>query len=222
MDEDEDNSRMALKIVFVLSLLLVSMDVLEIFFSYNSLIDYSNNLLLEVFEQCVKYHVITQMFFTAFATLAGLSACIMSLCLLINYQLFATKFLDSFIFYNFYAFGPFLLGSTILALFNYDKTAYNCHNEDYKNQSIDISTIVCLFISLLVSFAITVGYSVIGSFELFNNSIRFNSEGNYILGKLFWKYVFNRGFEALHHPENNNDELADHLNNTNEEILDER
>ena len=39
MDDGVDNSRLALKIVLVLSLLLVSMDFLEIYFSFEHLKD---------------------------------------------------------------------------------------------------------------------------------------------------------------------------------------
>ena len=54
MDDSEDNSRTALKIVFVFSLLLIFMDIYELYFSYYSLIDYAESFLPEVFEQCVK------------------------------------------------------------------------------------------------------------------------------------------------------------------------
>jgi hypothetical protein len=44
---------------------------------------------------------------------------------------------------------------------------------------------------------VTFGYSVISAFEYFNNSIKFNRDGNYVLGKLFWKYVFGRAIQDL-------------------------
>ena len=70
-NNDEDNSsRFAIKLVFFLSLLLVGMDILEIYFSYFSLIEYSKTLVPIVYTKCVKYPIITQMFFTTFATLA--------------------------------------------------------------------------------------------------------------------------------------------------------
>ena len=196
-NEDEDYSRFGLKIVFFLSLLLVGMDVLEIYFSYYSLKDYSKTLAPIIFTHCVKYPIITQMFFTTFATLAGLSACFMSLGLLIDYQFFALKLLDSFMFYNFYSFGPFLLGCSILAFCNFGKVCYSCDNDNYSVQYLNISTVICIIIAFTISLMVTFGYSVISAFEYFNNSIKFNRDGNYVLGKLFWKYVFGRAIQDL-------------------------
>ena len=45
MDDSEDSSRTALKIVFVFSLLLIFMDIYELYFSYYSLIDYAESFL---------------------------------------------------------------------------------------------------------------------------------------------------------------------------------
>lgn len=206
MDGGEDNLRMALQIVFVLSSILVFMDLLELYVSYYSLIDYSAKLLPQIFDQCVKYHIITQMFFTVFATLAGFSACIMSIGLLINSNFFAVKLLDAFMYYNFYAFGPFLLSSTILSFIYFGQVTYNCDANDFSKQYLNFSTVICIIIAFIFSFIISVGYTAVGSFDLFNDSIKFNPEGNYVLGKIFWKYVFNRANETIHVNQDN-----DHL-----------
>ncbi len=200
-NEEEDASRTGLKIVFFLSLILVGMDILEIYYAYYSLKDYSKTLAPIVFTECVKYPIITQMFFTVFATLAAFSASLMSLGLLIDYQVFALKLLDSFMFYNFYSFGPFLLGCSILAFCNFGKVCYSCDNENYSVQYLNISTVICIIIAFTISLMVTFGFSVISAFEYFNNSIKFNRDGNYVLGKLFWKYVFGRAIQDLNRSE---------------------
>ncbi len=141
MDDSEDSSRTALKIVFVFSLLLIFMDIYELYFSYYSLIDYAESFLPEVFEQCVKYHIITQMFFTVFAAFAGISACIMSFFMLFNYLFFINKLIETFMFYNFYAFGPILLGLSTFGFIYFDKVCNICDNDDYTKQYINFVTV---------------------------------------------------------------------------------
>ena len=213
MDDSEDSSRTALKIVFVFSLLLIFMDIYELYFSYYSLIDYAESFLPEVFEQCVKYHIITQMFFTVFAAFAGISACIMSFFMLFNYLFFINKLIETFMFYNFYAFGRILLGLSTFGFIYFDKVCHICDNDDYTKQYINFVTVLCLVITFLVSLLITVWYSAVGAFDLFNNSIRFTSDGNYIIGTLFWKIVFNRGAQELgSEPNEHHIEMSERLN----------
>ena len=209
-NNDEDNSsRFAIKLVFFLSLLLVGMDILEIYFSYFSLIEYSKTLVPIVYTKCVKYPIITQMFFTTFATLAGLSACIMSLGLLINEHFFALKLLDTFVFYNFYSFGPFLLGCSILAFCYFGQVCYSCDSDNYNVQYLNISTVICIIIAFTIGLIVTLSFSIISAFEYFNNSIKFNRDGNYLLGKLFWKYVFGRAIQDLNREDNNEREMRE-------------
>ena len=214
--DDEDNSRTALKIVFVFSMLLIFMDIYELYFSYYTMIEYAESLLPEVFEQCVKYHIITQMFFTVFAALAGSSACIMSFFMLFSYAFFFNKLYKTFIFYNYYAFGPMLLGLSFFGFIYFQKVCNICDSDDYTKQYTNFVTVVCLVITLLVSMLITIWYSGYDSLNLFNDSIKFNPEGNYILGKLVWKAVFNRGREAIHEGYNDDNrrrlELEERLN----------
>ena len=168
---EEDSGRTALKIIFILAFFLSSIDLMEIYYSYLSLSEYSNTLLPEVFDNCVKYHIISQIFYTLFAALAGISACLMSIGLLINYQIFALKLLDSFLYYNFYCFGPLLLGSSILAFIYFPNIIYNCDTDDYTKQYLNISTVISIFFGFLISLLISFEYTGINSFEYFNNSI---------------------------------------------------
>ena len=201
-NEDDFSNSNGIKCLFILSLLLITMDILELYYSYIYLLDYSKTLSQVIFNQCVKYPIITQLFFTVFATLAAFSASLMSLGLLIDYQVFALKLIDSFMYYNFYCFGPFLLGSTILAFCNFGKVCYSCDNDDYNKKYLNISTVIYLVIAFTISSLVTFGFSIISAFEYFNNSIKFTRDGNYLLGKIFWKYVFQRAIHDLNRSEN--------------------
>lgn len=197
MEDGQDESRIALKIVFILSLILVSMDVMEIYFAYSQLIETSTTIDAIVFESCVKYHILSQMFFTAFATFAGISACIMSIGLVINFEFFAVKVMDTFLHFNYLIFGPYLFGSCLLGYYNFSKIAFNCDSKNINKTYLNFSTVLALFICILFSFIVTLGYSIFWSLRKFMYSIRFRPEGNYVLGRIFWRYVFNRSSDSI-------------------------
>lgn len=192
MEDDQETSRISLKIVLVLSLLLVGMDIFEIYFSYTSLKEASYKYDSEIFESCLKYHYLSQMFFTLFATLAGISACIMSIGLLISYTFFAIKVMDTFLYFNYYVFGPSLFAACLIGYYNFNHVAFNCDPDDITKKYINFSTVLAMAICLLLSFLVSVGYSAFWSMNVWINSVKFNRDGIKILGKIFWKYVFSR------------------------------
>jgi hypothetical protein len=68
---------------------------------------------------------------------------------------------------------------------------------------------MCSAFSLLL----TLGFSLVRGFLKMKNSIRFNDGGSYILGRIFWWYIFSRSRETIHmneeemrqrHPSNDN------------------
>ena len=103
-NEDDFSNSNEIKCLFILSLVLITMDILELYYSYIYLLDYSKTLSQVIFNQCVKYSIITQIFFTVFATLAALSFCLISFLLFIDSEFFALKLIDSFMYYNFFSF----------------------------------------------------------------------------------------------------------------------
>lgn len=190
-----DTSRMALKIVLILSILLVTMDLFEIYYSFVHMKSSSNKLNTHVFEGCVKYHILSQIFFTVFATFAGLSACLMSLGLLIDYDFFSFKVIDTFLYWNYIIFGPYLLATCMLGYFNFKRVVFNCDPHNLDARYINFSTLMALFICLFLSLIITFAFTIIQNFKILIQSIRFRPDGNRVLGRLFWDYVLNRGGE---------------------------
>jgi hypothetical protein len=61
-----------------------------------------------------------------------------------------------------------------------------------------------------LSLLITIWYSAVGGMETFKNSIKFNNDGNYFIGKLFWKIVFNRGTQLLRSEEDEDVNVNEH------------
>jgi hypothetical protein len=190
--DDQDGSRISLKIVLILSIMLVMMDTYELYFTYGRLVEYSQKFELIVFENCIKYHVISQMFFTSFATFSGISAALMSLGLLVNYEFFSVKCIDTFLYLNYIIFGPYLLSTCVLGYSNFGLIAYNCEAGNIDKKYLNFSTLLALLVCSVMSMLLTLGFSVVYGFLKMKNSIRFRSGGNYILGRLFWRYVFNR------------------------------
>lgn len=220
--ESRDSSRVALKIVFGLSLVLVLMDSYEIYFSYSHLIQYSKTFDPEVFNSCIKYHVFGQIFFTFFATFAGLSACLMALGLLVNYEFFATKGIETFIYLNYLVFGPYLLSSCFLAYCYWDKVIYNCDNKDYSKKYLNFSSLMALLICFVLSVIITFGYTIISSFQVLLQSVRFRPEGNRVIGRLFWDYIIHREINESNSNDNINNNSINIQNNPNPNTINNR
>lgn len=192
MIDPRDTSSVALKIVFCLSLVLVTMDSLEVFYSFKQLKYASQNLEPDFFNKCIKYHLISQIFFTVFATFAGFSACSMSFGLIVSYTFFQNKALSTFLYWNYMVFGPFLLGSVILAFFNWNEVLYYCNPKQTSEQYFNFSTLMALLICFIFSSLITIGYAIWNTVHLMIQSVRFRPDGNRVIGRLFWDYIINR------------------------------
>ena len=102
MENEVDSSRISIIIVLILSLLVIIMDVLEISLSFENFRHMMKKVEPTVFEECFKYQILSQIIFTVFALLAGLSALLMSIGLLVNFRFFTNKLIDTFLYYNIY------------------------------------------------------------------------------------------------------------------------
>jgi hypothetical protein len=200
------------------------MDILEFYFEYEHLKEMSRKFEPWLFEECIKYHALSQMFFTFFATFAGVSATFMSMGLLINYEFFSFKVIDTFLYYNYLIFGPYLFAACNLGFMNYDMVLYNCDSKDLgRKKVLNFSTLLALVICTCMSFVLTFGYSIFFGIRKMINSIRFLPEGNYILGRIFWRYVLSRDRDQVHQANENQREVIDNNldghNQLNERLL---
>jgi hypothetical protein len=195
MDDHEETTRTALKIVLMLSIILVFMDIMEVYFSYQNLDKAMKVLEFALFEECYKYHILSQMIFTVFATFSGLSAFLMSFGLLINYDLFISKFLDTFMYLNYMIFGPFLFGASMLGCMYFSEVVYNCERGNVGDKYMNMSTLFSLLICAVISIIITFGFAILFSFNYMIKSI--TGRGNKLLKKLFWTTALRRRNEEL-------------------------
>ena len=189
-DFDDGPNKTTILFVLISALSLVLLDIVSLWSSYNDLTYYLSRS-DSYYNQCNESMIVSEIIFTVFATMVGISATILSIGFLINTDYFLDKFLNCFVYFNYFIFGPFLLCTSIFGFINFNKIGYTCEYEP-KNVSLNISMLICLiFISTLGSI-ITVGFSTFNIFEYFQDSIKFTSDSDYILGKTFWKVAMPR------------------------------
>ena len=205
IDDENPNNGEKLSAIFILiiAVLLIGMDFLSLYYSYEYIIAASNKYTFEVFNRCIKYQSITEIYFTLFALLAAVSAGIMALGISIGYEIFFEKFLATFIYFNYYVFGLLLLSSSLIGLLNYNKICYDCIAKNPNKLEFNLSTMICLLLIAIIGGIITFIYSSVNSFEYVCDSIKFSRDGNYLLGKAFWKYVLSRNNERENNHERN-------------------
>ena len=207
INQIEDNSNNGEKFsalfILIIAILLIGMDALSLYYSYQFILAASKKYSFIVFDTCIKYQSITEMYFTLFALLAAVSAALMALGITIGYDLFFEKFLTTFINFNYYVFGVLLFSSSIVGLFYYNKVCYDCIGKDPKNLDFNLSTMICLILIAIIGGIITFIFSSVNSFEYVCDSIKFSRDGNYFLGKAFWKYVLARNNDRINNHERN-------------------
>ena len=190
-----------LKIIFVISFTLVILDCIQIFLIFDAIIKGYNKFPIEVFNECIKYQKIGDLFYSIFSLFSSLSATIISIGLIINLETFTNKFFHTFVYYNYIIFGPYLLISCFLSFYFYKDVAFTCSSQNYKKRLLNFSSVICFFFSFSFSLIVTIVGSFIYNIKLVMESINSDRNGNFILRKLFWEYIFR--FHGINHNENN-------------------
>ena len=93
---------------------------------------------------------------------------------------------DTFIFFNYLFFGPFLLGVVILCMKYGNEITFIYEIKTQKTIALDYENIFIIFMYIFVSFSISIIGPLFYTFNFFENSIKFKRYGNYILGRIFW------------------------------------
>ena len=103
-NENIFSSSITVKIILIIALVLISIDFIQIISTLNYLQLSSEILSKEVFNSCVKYQKITDIFFSMFGMLSGISASIICLTIMINIDIFNEKFGFTFLYFNYMIF----------------------------------------------------------------------------------------------------------------------
>ena len=199
-DEPYNAEKYSAVFVLIIAITLLVLDYFSLYYSYDYLLYASKRYPFEVFDKCIKYQSFTEIFFTIFAFMAAISDGVMAIGILMGYDLFFEKFLLTFLNFNHYIFGLLLFSSSFIGIFYYNKFCYDCVERNPKHLEFNLSTMICLILIALVGGVVTIFFSSFNAFEYMCNSVKFNKDGNYFVGKAFWKYVLtrNNGNQNLH------------------------
>ena len=204
---------LTLKIICFLSIAFVLLDLVQIYYLISSIPTYYEKLPLEAFNSCIRYQTITDIFFAIFGIMTGASATVLSLGMIYDTDYFTSVIFDAYLHYNYILFGPFLLVICCFGFYFFDSIAYTCDSNNYNIRYVNFTTVMCLLFSLSFSLIITIVFSVVRAIESFMKSVRFEIDGNYLLGKAFWYYVF-----SFRSNDNANQNQNSNANNTNSNI----
>ena len=186
--------------VLIIAITLLALDYFSLYYSYDYLLYASRSYSFETFDRCIKYQSLTEILFSLFAFMAAISAGLMALGMLMGYDLFFEKFFLTFLNFNYYIFGLLLLFASLIGILYYNKVCYDCVRNNPKHLEFNLSTMICLILVAIIGGVITFILNSLNSFEYICNCVKFNKDGNYLLGKAFWKYVLtrNNGNQNLH------------------------
>ena len=190
LDVNNNNSNNSCFCIVVLIILIISFLYSEIY----SLYSYINNFTYEmnktsdiIFEQCIKYPSLLQIYLSIFYIFVITLLLFSVIIFYIPNDEYAQKFFASFMYFISYLLGPILTAFSVLGLLLYNKVFFICEKNDPSNMNFDYATFLFLLLSIFIGINILLGYNALDSFNLLTESIRFKEEGNYFLGKIFWK-----------------------------------
>ena len=205
----------------VLSVIIIVAIIISFFNFYNfvhivNLIKRAYNILPQkVFEDCYLYPKYYELFVEFLSFFLGIDLILLTTIPLIDIYFdlegILFKYSETFIFFNYLVFGPFLLGCLFLNLKYSNKLMYLCINFNPEKKIINFRLSFVFLFSLTISFLITFFGSIFFQNIYFSNSIKLNQRGNFVIGKIFW-------FFALKHSKRFNNAI--NSINLEEEILD--
>lgn len=204
-NNNDESSTLAIKVVIIICIVLIMMDILELEMCLGNLKIASQKFDLEIFEKCIKYHIICQMVFTLFALFTGISALMLSFCLLFESQFLISKMYRPFLHWNHLIFGPYLLTASVLGFVYFRETCFNCDPKDLSRQYVNLSSVMSLVICFVISAIISVIFSFCHAVRKIMLSIRFRPGGWKFLGRYFWSYVRSNNHDdnpRVNHAEN--------------------
>jgi hypothetical protein len=193
MEEQNLSNNFTLYLILIICSMFVALDTLELYkFSENwnlSLKTFNT----QMFDKCIKYQMLAKACFSVFSLFAALSSFVITFFMIISVDYFINKLLNAYVYINTLIFGPYMLGMTILGLFNWDKILFICDNtnkEELHDRFLSFTNLFNIIACFILSFILTLGVTIYKSLELYINSILRKDDGNYIIRKLFWWAVY--------------------------------
>jgi len=190
MQNDEDDSfqnNLPLYLFFLVSLILVLVDGVGLFhvvLQWQQSGQYSEI----VFEECLKWQLISKSCFSTFSLLTALSSLTICVFLLANTKFFVDKVLPTYLYYNYITFGPVLLGLSILGLANWDNIVNVCKldKDNIQDKVFSFNNTFTIFLCFVISITITLLVTIYKTVTLYVDSLTQGQEGLGMLRKLIY------------------------------------
>jgi hypothetical protein len=172
-----------LLLLLIVSLVLVTVDILEI---YKLIQSWPMLKLSPVFDSCIKYELISRTVFASYSFLAASSAFMLAIGLLSGVNTFIDKYIDTFLYYNYLIFGPYMLTLSVLAIVYWNNTLFVCDKVNVEIKHFSFTNVFAVLLCLVISLFITISKAVYQVILLLQDSILKRGEGSAMLRKLFW------------------------------------
>ena len=213
----------------VLSIIIVFAIIISLFniYSFINIVNFIKKYYLilpqKVFEECFLFPKFYDLFIQFISLFLGIDLISLIIIPCIDYfsdlDAFLSKFGESFFYYNYLIFGPFLLGSLILSLKYHDKLMYSCINYNPEKKTINFNFFFVFIFSISLSGIITFLGSIYNEDKYFSDSIKYKTNGNFLIGNIFWKYALSRSHRFANRLNRNNliVEIIDNTENNQNE-----
>lgn len=212
--EENNTSDFTLYILLSVSGLLLVIDGLELFhiiFNWQ----YGFSLVKPIFENCLKFELISKTIFSIFSFIAASSAFTLTLFLLCAPNFFLGQFLRTYLFVNYFFFGPMMGALSILGIYYWEDVVYVCDKKNLNLKEVSVSNSVTIIGCFLISVLITVLVEFLESFNFLLDSILKRDSGSPTIGRFFWQIVLSRANQARMRAYNGNNNSANDQNNSN-------
>ena len=173
-------------LIFLVSILLVS--------EINNLYDQIKNYIFELnnasdlfFERCIKYQSLNDLYISIFFIIFNTFLIISSIVFQLNDDEVFQKLFFVSLYFVLYLLGPILTGFSTLGIIFYRRICFACTNNDPYTKYFDSYTFLSLICAEFIGINALLIYNNFETKYNLNSSIRFKDNGNYFLGKLFWK-----------------------------------
>ena len=174
-------------LILLICLLLQAVDLLEIvqlISKWEKAIEIGE----EQYERCLKWDFATRVCFSIFSLLSSVSGFFVVLIILFAAEQTENIFYSKYIELNKLVFGPFLLGFCTVGLLNWNEIMYVC-DKTMLERNFSPSRFFTLVIGCIFGLTITLIAHTVSAYNFYLRRV-FN-DSNSVIGKLFWKIVFN-------------------------------
>ena len=190
MEQDERATKTISYITTAIILTISIFDTFHFFKIINSLKRQYTLLSHEVFENCMLYQNICDLFILFFTFLIGISIIIYCFGLIVSENVFDIS-LQSYLYFNYIFFGPYMTMGIILSFKYSDKLIYRCSSINPISKVINYRFLFYVMLLLTLTVTITFVASMYYATLYFENSVENKITGNYFVGKLFWNRALN-------------------------------